>query len=980
MANTYIGKENRLERRVKGLFTENAYCFLAFGITALLMLVVAMSANLIPFGNDTDGHFTVLRMDLYHQYGPLYAELYDRVVGLKSLVFSWNTGLGGGFLGNFYNYVCSPLTLVTLLLGRELVVESISLIILLNAACSAAAFTFYLKKARGVHSAASAGFGILYALSGWFIAYYWNVMWLDGMTLLPLVALGVEQVIGLRCFNERGEAAAPAPRKSSWLLFSLSMSLFTSYYIGYMNAIFAAVYFFAYYFAHHSLEELSVEKLPVHTTKTGFTYTLGLDKLRYNLFLRTGTRFALTGLASGGLAAFALLPVWYTLKYSAATGSTFPQKLEFPNKIFDFISNHFASLEPTIRSSGDDVLPNVYAGVAVLLLVPLFLFAKRVSSREKVAYCALLAFMFLSMNTNILNYVWHAFKFPNDLPFRFSFIYSFILLIIAFRAFQNIKDFGKRELITVGAGLIMFIVFAQALGSKNFGERTIWITLAFGVVYIIVFGLLRRKESSHVAVRGVTIFLLCVFCAEAAIASTAHYEITQRKVNFAGDRPEFVELKNRLDKREGTDMYRMELSYIRARMEPAWFGYNGVSTFSSMAYEKTSNLQSYLGMHSNFINSYTYNPQTPIYNAMHALRYVVFNNRATGRPEPNKLYYQYVDHEDKFHAYENLYSLPVAFGVSGEINEWLPNDNKDSDPFSVQNDWFAYATGEDYPLTKYEVDQILYNNISSLPYDYDTTSLSFDKIVDANEASITVTYTVPATQNVYMYAKTDYINLNHLDTVKVTSSDEVLDFNYTITDKYVLDLGECKEGTVLTLEFTIAADAAKKSGLYTFYVYGLEHDIFQTGFERLQSAAMNVTSFEETAIEGKITLDENGVLFTSIPYDRSWKITVNGESVTTGHLGPEALIAIPLEAGESIITMSYVPEGLWQGVVISLITVLVLILYFFLERLTIHKKSQKALLETIPPYLPTTTPKETLDILLSGDGGSPLFSEMEERI
>ena len=58
----------------------NIYIILAFVCSAVLMLLVYYCFDIIPFGNKT-----VLRMDLYHQYGPLFAELYDRITQLKSM-------------------------------------------------------------------------------------------------------------------------------------------------------------------------------------------------------------------------------------------------------------------------------------------------------------------------------------------------------------------------------------------------------------------------------------------------------------------------------------------------------------------------------------------------------------------------------------------------------------------------------------------------------------------------------------------------------------------------------------------------------------------------------------------------------------------------------------------------------------------------------------------------------------------------------
>ena len=172
------------------IFYNNRYCWLAFGCSCAIMLVVYICYSLIPFGD-----VTILRMDLYHQYGPLYAELYDRITNLESFLYSWNTGLGSSFLGNFYNYLCSPLSLIILIFGHENMPEAIAAIILLQAAFSSASFCFYLKKSFGEHSFATAGFGVLYSFCGFFIAYYWNVMWLDAMVLFPLMILGIERII-----------------------------------------------------------------------------------------------------------------------------------------------------------------------------------------------------------------------------------------------------------------------------------------------------------------------------------------------------------------------------------------------------------------------------------------------------------------------------------------------------------------------------------------------------------------------------------------------------------------------------------------------------------------------------------------------------------------------------------------------------------------------------------------------------------------
>ena len=76
---------------ISRIFKDNKYCWLAFGCSAVIMLIVYICYSLIPFGD-----VTILRMDLYHQYGPLFAEFYDRssTRGIRvSEAASWATSI-----------------------------------------------------------------------------------------------------------------------------------------------------------------------------------------------------------------------------------------------------------------------------------------------------------------------------------------------------------------------------------------------------------------------------------------------------------------------------------------------------------------------------------------------------------------------------------------------------------------------------------------------------------------------------------------------------------------------------------------------------------------------------------------------------------------------------------------------------------------------------------------------------------------------
>ena len=64
------------------------------------------------------------------------------------------------------------------------------------------------KKYKPEESPLTSAFGVLYACSGYFIAYYWNVMWIDSFYLFPLVMLGIDKII-----KERKASASLLQRK-----------------------------------------------------------------------------------------------------------------------------------------------------------------------------------------------------------------------------------------------------------------------------------------------------------------------------------------------------------------------------------------------------------------------------------------------------------------------------------------------------------------------------------------------------------------------------------------------------------------------------------------------------------------------------------------------------------------------------------------------------------------------------------------------
>lgn len=886
-------------------FAGNAYCWLAMICTIGIMMLVYYCYELFPFGEKT-----ILRMDLYHQYGPLFAELYDRVMNLKSFYYSWQTGLGSPFMGNFYNYLSSPSMIFMMLFGHENMPEAIASMIVAKAALAAAAFTYYLKKSHGKHDFSSAAFGILYAMCGYFIAYYWNVMWIDAMVYFPLVILGIENIIN----------------KQSPKLYipMLALTLLTNYYMGYMVCIFSVLYFIIYYFSNYELLSVTSDT-PFSLKDNGKKKYKIIDTIKGSVLLRSGFTFAFSSIGAACLIAFALIPVYFILKSCSATSGTFPEEYKSYFTIFDFLANHLASVNPTIRSSGTDVLPNVYCGMATLILVPLYLFTKSISIKEKTFHVFLLGLLYLSFNLNVLNYIWHGFHYPNDLPYRFSFMYCFILLKLAHKAFTRLNEFGGRSILGAGVGVLFAVILIQENGSKNVEDITIFLSMIFVVVYCLVFALMKDSKYQKSAV---SVLLLCCIIGEIACANTDRYTMNQPKDAFAGDYQDFVNLKAELDEYDDSDFYRMELLSSRARMDPAWYGFNGISTFSSMAYERMSNVQSNLGMFGNYINSYTYNLQTPVYNMMHSLKYVVDNN-------PNVTvendYYRKLMTSGKFTAYQNEYYLPIGFATNKNLKAW--SSEYSTNPFIVQGDWFECATGVSDVYKMMDIKDTYYFQFDEITSGLETGDIYFTK-PDTGLGEVTFHLGVPETRHCYLY-----VDSYCFEEITITKGNE--SFVQNTSEPYIYDLGLVTPGETITVLISVNE---RDYGYFDFYPFYVDDDALDKGYEILKENEFKVESFEETNIKGTVNAKKDSIFFTSIPYDEGWTVKIDGEEISKDdYIALEdSYLCFNLPKGEHSIEISFEQRGFKIGALISAATVVLMLLVAALFTVLRKEKTRKA--------------------------------------
>lgn len=819
----------------KEMLTGKPVFIFAFCIPIIILIAIYAMRGIFPFGEEC-----YLRSDMYHQYCPFFSELWEKIRNGGSLEYSWDIGLGSNFIAIYGYYLSSPINWLTALFPQDSMIELMNIIILLKSGFASLTFTYYLCAHHKKIHVMAAAMGIFYALSGYLAAYSWNIMWLDCIVLLPLVILGLEKLV------HEG--------KGLLYVIALGFTILSNYYIAIMVCASCVFYFIVI------MVSQPVNK-PTH-------YARGI------------LNFIVYSLIAGGFAAAILLPEIYALGYTASGDFNFPDTL---SRYFSFVTVISRHLVNTEVHTGLDHLPNIYCGVAVLLLFPLYIISKKVSRREKIAKVLLLIVFFTAFNLNIPNFVWHGFHFPNSLPCRQSFIYIFLLLTMCYDALRSIEDTKESRISAVFWGVALFLLYlGNAFTSEEITVETLYTSAIFIALYAGIMLVYKSKKTN----RTITILMAFALMIIECTINTEYtgYSTTSRTL-YLRDYDSVNKLLDNLEE-EDDSFYRISKIYgYRSKNEGAWHNYKSGSVFSSTAYAHITKIYGQLGLeHST--NAYAVNGATPLVYSILNHKYFITSSKLAETPIMSLQ-----ATEDDMNLYRNEYTLPLGFMVPSELKEqW--NYADETNPFIVQNEFASLSTGVTDMFTP----------------------------LDINANSFTTT------QDGYVFLR-----------IGNTSCKTIL-VEYGTTSKTYAGIGH---GRTADLGWLPAGTEIRFSD-YDETVYSLQGKAYQMNldkyiefYEALADEGLEVKEYDDTHIRGSITAHKDGMCFTSIPYDESFTLYVDGKETEFTSIG-DAFIAFPLTAGSHDIELEYNARGFTSGIIITII--LGLLIAGFIAFRLIYKK------------------------------------------
>lgn len=447
-------------------------CVVSFLIVSGLIGLVYYVLRLEPFGVKA-----VTIDDAKIQYIDFFTYLVDVLNGVRTPVYDFSNLLGGNTIGAFSYYLTSPFNLLLLFFGKEGVYQFFDIAVLLKLGTAAATFAWYLQRRFSDRIlpvfvvALSMGYGMMQ----YCIQQSSNIMWLDGVYMLPLVLLGVYEVVH---------------RKSVWrLALAVALTIYFNWYIAGVSCLFSGIWFvFEFFFREGEERGVRAGKSTAQSSQEGPAPSGGMGGKRVNALEeregeeeRTEREYRRSGEKKGGwlagftdfflsfcryvwgmglgvaLSALLFLPVISAMRQGTGQYDEVKFLMEMRG---DFLSVVRGYVIGTVSERGFAAL--FCGGIAVTAAAAL-IFSGGFRLRQKAAFLGLAGICFLMLHWEPAMLAFSLLKRADSYWYRYGYLIGFALLFGAGAYLSRAEEDKWSKLFVILAGLL----FAAAVLKLN---------------------------------------------------------------------------------------------------------------------------------------------------------------------------------------------------------------------------------------------------------------------------------------------------------------------------------------------------------------------------------------------------------------------------------------------------------------------------------------------------------------------------------
>ncbi|MEV7835106.1 YfhO family protein [Streptomyces subrutilus] len=435
---------------------------LAFLVTSGAFCAAWAARGAYPFGST--GRAV---NDQANQYVPFHRALWDLAHGQAAgdLLFTWRGGFGQQFLSDYSTYLGNPFSWLVVLVPRAHVDLAVFALTPLTLGTAAALMTVYLGRLQPGPWWQRAVLGSCYGLCGWALSDASYIpMWLWGLVALPLLGIAVEW-----CVEERRWPAAALLVALAW---------YGNFYTAMMATMAAGI--------------LLAVRLA----------TLDLTRAH---------RLRAAGRAASAAATGVLLTLPFLLPSFLSSGAAQPTRAaSFDPVRIDVL---LAGMLPATHLWGGR--PRLYVASLGLILAGSFVLNTAVARRTRLVWTAALLLVLASFQFPPTQYAWHGLAVPNGNPYREAFVFSGLLVIVAWLSLAH----RPRPLhLALAAALLVTAAFALRR-TDDFGGWTWPAVLGGGALSLLALVLLGLGERRRYLVPVAAVLMVGVVFAESTAAA-----------------------------------------------------------------------------------------------------------------------------------------------------------------------------------------------------------------------------------------------------------------------------------------------------------------------------------------------------------------------------------------------------------------------------------------------------------------------------
>jgi uncharacterized membrane protein YfhO len=693
--------------------------------------------------------------------------------------------------------------------------------------------------------------------------YQQNIMWLDGVILLPIVILGIEKIIkesSSRCY-----------------ILSLAAAIIFNYYIGFMLCIFSVLYFGYYFFF-----------------------------IANGKCIKAVANFGISSVLAGGLSAFVVLPTLYSLQNNRA-------ELDITGFGIDWTGSHrsfSAIFSKLFWGSYDgtqqwDGRPGIYCSLIVVVFLVLFFLSKEIRIKEKIGAGIFFFIILMSFQINGLNHIWHGFNVTSGFPYRYSFVFCFLMIIIAYKGFLVAKE--KLSVLRLVLTFLSILILALYIERVLYSYSQLYklaINLILVCLILVVSFLYARKKSNILAI---ILAMICVFDLGTyayMVLSEMHFERYSNFSKFVRSNQPIIDEINETD----TSFFRLEKTYFFNHNDAMMLNYRGLTHYSSSEKYFIKDFIGTMGLQNNRDAAMYNRGSTISVDSLLGVKYLLSDYKML-KP------YELLKQREDILVYQNPYALPVGFMVSEDV---LAVTTGEDNPFTRQSSIWKAMTGiaDSELFTPVDINRIATINLTSEDY---AGGVRYQK-ENQDEAAFIDLY-VDANSIDPLYA---YFPTNQRREVEVFINDKLWgDYFFAVDKNNVIEMGNFAADEQILLRLKLDSDDLF---IYKPYFYHENMEVFFEFYNDLSASPYEISRFTESYFKGEITNpgDKHYALFT-IPYEEDWKIQVNGNP-TSAVMVFDALMAVEIPEGTHTITLRYVPGGMYLGIAITVFSLIILII------------------------------------------------------